>query len=134
MEVPTSPGGDALEGRSLLRAPVPGYVPGEEGQAGSHFSPAAMGLGELEGTETPKAAQRGLATAAAGSEAFCMAGKVSQSPCQSSWDEGICNVLLHLPSTGKESGWEAGGQVLRMGSGPRDGDVCKCFLMSCFFP
>lgn len=93
-----------------------------------------MGLGELEGTETPKPAQQGLVTADAGSEAVCMAGKVSQSPCRSSWGEGVRNVLLQLPSTGKEPGWEAGGQVLRMGSAPRDGEVCKCFPMSCFFP
>lgn len=56
MGVPTSPEGDALEGRSLLKALVLRCGPGEEGQAGSHFSPAAMGLGELGGAETPKPA------------------------------------------------------------------------------
>lgn len=32
MGVPTSPGGDALERRSLLGVPVPGCGPGEEAQ------------------------------------------------------------------------------------------------------
>lgn len=53
MGVPTSPGGDVLGGRSLLIPPVSGCGPGEEEQAGSHFSPAAMGLGEL-GTLKPQ--------------------------------------------------------------------------------
>lgn len=127
MGVPTSPGGDALEGRSLLKALVLRCCPGEEDQAGSHFSPAAMGLGELGGTKTPKPAQQGLVTPGTGSEAVFMAGKAKQSPHRSSQGEGTRSVLLHLPST---CGVRAGGR----GSTPRDGDVCKHRPTSCFFP
>jgi len=93
-----------------------------------------MGLEELGGTEAPKPAQQGLVTAGAGTEAVYLAGEAKQSPRGAPQGGGICDVLLHLPSTHKESGQQAGVQLLEMGLGPRDGDVCKRFPTRCFFP